>query len=155
MLTRSHCWLSLRLCVIVNNMPISYSEELFAPHQTPNLEANSLPTFCSYLFNIFIATLHIYKPSHPSAIQGCAMPIYHLNYFNSYFYMGLFMVCFCRLCSVLNFTGWCSRFEHYENLLFSFNLKTYSLQVLVSVCVCFIWWETLKALTAIAANTPI
>jgi hypothetical protein len=50
-----------------------YGEELLAPHPTPTLEYHSLSAVHECLFNIFAATLHIRKPSSPSATWGRAM----------------------------------------------------------------------------------
>jgi hypothetical protein len=44
-----------------------YCEELLAPRPTPKLEVHPLPADRDCLFNIFAATLHIWRPSPPSA----------------------------------------------------------------------------------------
>jgi hypothetical protein len=50
-----------------------YGEELLAPCPAPKLEDHSLPAVRNCFFNIFTATLHIWKPSPPSATWGCTM----------------------------------------------------------------------------------
>jgi hypothetical protein len=47
---------------VVCNMVIFYVEELLAPHPTPKLEGNPLSAVCDCLFNVFAATLHIWRP---------------------------------------------------------------------------------------------
>jgi hypothetical protein len=43
-----------------------FGEELLAPYPTPKLEDHPLLAVCDYLFNIFTATLHIWRPVlHP------------------------------------------------------------------------------------------
>jgi hypothetical protein len=42
--------------------------KLLAPRRTPKLEAPSLLAFRDCLFTIFAATVHIWRPSPPSAI---------------------------------------------------------------------------------------
>jgi hypothetical protein len=51
-----------------------YCEGLLAPHSTPTLENCPLSAvrYCS--FHIFAATLHIWRPSPPSATWGRAVP---------------------------------------------------------------------------------
>jgi hypothetical protein len=49
-----------------------YGEELLAPR--PTLEDHPLLAVRDCLFNIFAATLHIWRPSPPSATWGRAMP---------------------------------------------------------------------------------
>jgi hypothetical protein len=51
-----------------------YGGELLAPRPTPKLEDHSLSAVRDCLFNIFAATLHIWRPSPPSATWGRAMP---------------------------------------------------------------------------------
>jgi hypothetical protein len=51
-----------------------YGEELLAPRPTPELEDHSLSAARDCLFNIFAATLHIWRASPPSATWGRAMP---------------------------------------------------------------------------------
>jgi hypothetical protein len=51
-----------------------YGEELLALHPTPNLENHPLSAVRDCLFNTFAATLHIRRPSPPSATWGRAMP---------------------------------------------------------------------------------
>jgi hypothetical protein len=48
--------------------------ELLAPPSTPKLEDHPLLAVCECLFSIFEATLHIMRPSPPSATWGLAMP---------------------------------------------------------------------------------
>jgi hypothetical protein len=49
----------------------SYSEEFLAPCPTPKLEDHTLLVAHNCLFNIFTASLHIWRPSPPSATTGC------------------------------------------------------------------------------------
>jgi hypothetical protein len=51
-----------------------YSGGLLAPCPTPKLKGHPLSTICDCLFNIFAATLHIWRPSPPSATWGRAKP---------------------------------------------------------------------------------
>jgi hypothetical protein len=51
-----------------------YCEELLAPRSTPQLENHPLSAVRECLFNIFVATFHIWRPSPPSATWGGAMP---------------------------------------------------------------------------------
>jgi len=51
-----------------------YGEGLLVPRPTPKLEDHSLLAVRDYLFNIFAATLYIWRPSLPSATWGRAMP---------------------------------------------------------------------------------
>jgi hypothetical protein len=55
------------------NKLIFYGEELLAPHKTPKLEDHPLSADRDCLFNIFAATLHIWRPSSLSATWGRAM----------------------------------------------------------------------------------
>jgi hypothetical protein len=63
----------LRPFVTFRNKFIFYSE-LLAQRPTPKLEGHPLSAVRDCLFNIFAATLHIWKPSPPSATGGRAMP---------------------------------------------------------------------------------
>jgi hypothetical protein len=47
---------------------------LLAPRPTPKLEDHPLSAVRDCLFSIFAATLHIWRPSPPSATWGRAMP---------------------------------------------------------------------------------
>jgi hypothetical protein len=49
------------------NKLIFYGEELLAPRPTPKLEDHRLSAVRDCLFIIFAATLHIWRPSPPSA----------------------------------------------------------------------------------------
>jgi hypothetical protein len=51
-----------------------YGEELLSPLPTLKLEDHPFSAVRDYLFNIFAATLHIWRPSPPSATWGRAMP---------------------------------------------------------------------------------
>jgi hypothetical protein len=51
-----------RLCIAFRNMLIFYGEELSAPRPTPKLEYHPLSAVRDSLFNVFAATLHIYRP---------------------------------------------------------------------------------------------
>jgi hypothetical protein len=46
---------------------VFYGEELLAPRPTPKLEGHPLSVVRDCLFNIFAVTLHICRPSPPSA----------------------------------------------------------------------------------------
>jgi hypothetical protein len=56
-----------RRLVIFRNKLIFYGEELLAPRSTPKLEDHPLSAVCDCLFSIFAATLHMWRPSPPSA----------------------------------------------------------------------------------------
>jgi hypothetical protein len=62
------------LLVNFRNKIIFYGEELLAPRPTPKLDDHLLSAVCYCLFNIFAATLHIWRPFPPSATWGRAMP---------------------------------------------------------------------------------
>jgi hypothetical protein len=51
-----------------------YGREFLAPRPTPKLEGHPWSAVRDCLFNIFAATLHIWRPSPPSATWGRAMP---------------------------------------------------------------------------------
>jgi hypothetical protein len=51
-----------------------YGEQLSAPRPTHNLENHPLSAARDYLFNIFTANFHIWRPSRPSATWGRVMP---------------------------------------------------------------------------------
>jgi hypothetical protein len=63
-----------RLLVIFRNKLIFYGEQLLASLPTPKLEAHPLSAVRDCLFNIIAATLHIWRPSPPSATWGRAIP---------------------------------------------------------------------------------
>jgi hypothetical protein len=63
-----------RLLVNFRNKIIFYSEELLAPRPIPKLEDHPLSAGRDCLFNIFAATLHIWRLLPPSASWGRAMP---------------------------------------------------------------------------------
>jgi hypothetical protein len=65
---------SPRPCVTFRKKLVFYGEELIAPRTNPKLEAHPLSAACNCLFNIFAATLHVWKPSPLSAARGRAMP---------------------------------------------------------------------------------
>jgi hypothetical protein len=48
--------------------------ELLAPRPTPKLDDHPLSAVRDCLFNIFAATLYIWRPSPPSATRGRVMP---------------------------------------------------------------------------------
>jgi hypothetical protein len=57
---------SPRHCYILRNSVRFYGEELVAPHPTPKLEDHPMSAVRDFLFNIFAATHHIWKPFlHP------------------------------------------------------------------------------------------
>jgi hypothetical protein len=62
-----------RPCKTFYNKLIFYSEELLVPRPTPKLEDHPLPAVRDYLFSIFAATLHIWRPS-PSPTWAHPMP---------------------------------------------------------------------------------
>jgi len=64
----------MRPCVTFCNKLVFYSEELSAPCTTPKLEDHPFPVVCEWLFNIFAATLHIWRPSFLSTTWGHTMP---------------------------------------------------------------------------------
>jgi hypothetical protein len=52
-------------CIVFRNMVIFYGE-LLAPRPTPKLEGHPLLAVRNCLFNVFAATLHIWRPFlHP------------------------------------------------------------------------------------------
>jgi hypothetical protein len=63
-----------RLLVNFRNKIIFYGEELLAPRPTPKLEDNPLSAVRDCLFNIFAATVHIWRPFPPSSTWGRATP---------------------------------------------------------------------------------
>jgi hypothetical protein len=63
-----------RAFVTFRNKLIIYGDELWAPTLTPKLEDRPLSALRHCLFNTFVATPHIWRPSPPSATWGCAMP---------------------------------------------------------------------------------
>jgi hypothetical protein len=76
-----------RFLVDFRNKFIFYGEELLAPRRTPKLEDQPLSAIRHCLFNTFAATLHIWRPSPPSATWGRAMPWWqgtHLTWHKSY-----------------------------------------------------------------------
>jgi hypothetical protein len=60
--------------VTIRNKLTFYGKELSAPLPTPKLEDHSSSAVRDCSFNIFAATLHIWRPSPPSATWGSAMP---------------------------------------------------------------------------------
>jgi hypothetical protein len=56
-----------------NNL-IFYGEELLAPRPIRKLEDHPLTAVRDCLYNIFAATLHIWRPSPPTATWGLTMP---------------------------------------------------------------------------------
>jgi hypothetical protein len=63
-----------RCLVIFRNKVIFYGEEFLAPRPIPKLEDHPLSAVRNCLCNIFAASLHIWRPSPPSATWGRAMP---------------------------------------------------------------------------------
>jgi hypothetical protein len=57
-----------------------YGEELLAPRPTPKLEEHPLSAVRDWLFSIFAATLHIWRPSPLSTTWGRAMPWWHVTH---------------------------------------------------------------------------
>jgi hypothetical protein len=62
-----------RTFVTLRNKLIFYGEKLLAPRSTPKLEHHHLLAVRHCLFNILATTLHIWRPSPPSAIWGHAV----------------------------------------------------------------------------------
>jgi hypothetical protein len=56
-----------RSFVPFRNVFLFYGGELLAPRPTPKLEGHPFSAVRGCLFNIFAATLHIWRPSPPSA----------------------------------------------------------------------------------------
>jgi hypothetical protein len=56
-----------RLLENFRNKLIFYGEELLAPRPNPKLEDHPLSAVFDCLFNIFAASLHTWRASHPSA----------------------------------------------------------------------------------------
>jgi hypothetical protein len=63
-----------RLCVVIRNKYWVLRGMVVSPRSTPRLEDHPLSAVCDCLFNIFAATLHIWRPSPLSATRGRAMP---------------------------------------------------------------------------------
>jgi hypothetical protein len=63
-----------RLLLNFRNKIIFYGEELLAPRPTPKLKDHPLSAVRECLFNIFAATLHIWRPFPPSATWVISMP---------------------------------------------------------------------------------
>jgi hypothetical protein len=57
-----------------------YGEELLAPRPSTKLEDHLLSAVFDCLFNIFAATLHIWRPSPLSATWGRAMPRWQVTH---------------------------------------------------------------------------
>jgi hypothetical protein len=55
--------------VVFHKKLIFYGEELLDPRPTPKLEGHPMSAAHDYLFSIFAATLHIWRPSPPSASE--------------------------------------------------------------------------------------
>jgi hypothetical protein len=68
-------WIRPRPSVLVNfhNKLIFWGEKLLAPRPTPKLDDHPLLAVHDCLFNIAV-TIHIWRPSPPSATWGRAMP---------------------------------------------------------------------------------
>jgi hypothetical protein len=52
-----------RLVHLFRNVILFYCEELLAPRPAPKLEDHPLSAVCDWLFNVFGATLHNWRPS--------------------------------------------------------------------------------------------
>jgi hypothetical protein len=63
-----------RPCITFRNRLSFYAWELLAPRPTPNLEDHPLSAVRDCLFNVFVATLYVWRPSLLSAIRGRSMP---------------------------------------------------------------------------------
>jgi hypothetical protein len=97
--------LALRLLVNFRNKIIFYGEELLAPRPTPKLEDHPLLAVRDCLFNIFAATLHIWRPFPPFATWGRAMP----------WWQGTHLIYTCPINSVTNLNPTSS---HYHVTIF-------------------------------------
>jgi len=53
-----------------------YGKELLGNRPTPKLQDHPLWNIHDCLFNIFVVTLHTWRPSPPSATPGRAMPLW-------------------------------------------------------------------------------
>jgi len=60
-------------CLTFCNKLVFYDEELSTPHTTLQLEFHPILAVCDCLFNIYPATLHIWRMYTQSSTQGCAM----------------------------------------------------------------------------------
>jgi hypothetical protein len=58
-------------------MLVLYIQGLLAAPLSSRLEAHPFPPVCDDLFNIFAATLRIWKPPRPSATRGRTMRCQH------------------------------------------------------------------------------
>jgi hypothetical protein len=67
-------WPSLRLFRTLHNNLGVLLWEVVSPHPTPKLEDHPLSAVRDCLFNIFAATLHIWRPSPASVTWGRTMP---------------------------------------------------------------------------------
>jgi hypothetical protein len=65
---------SLRPCKTFRNNMLSYGEGLLFLRPTPKQEDHPLSSVRDFLFSIFAATLHIWRPSFPPATWGLAVP---------------------------------------------------------------------------------
>jgi hypothetical protein len=65
---------SPRLCVTFRDTLFFYGEKLLAPRTSPSLRITPCRLSATALFNIFAATLHIWKPPLLSANRRCAVP---------------------------------------------------------------------------------
>jgi hypothetical protein len=73
-----------RLCVVFRNKYLVLRGRVVKPRPTPRLEDHPISAVRDCLFNIFAATLHIWRPSPLSATRGRAMPWWqwtHLTWF--------------------------------------------------------------------------
>jgi hypothetical protein len=66
---------SLRPCVTFRSMLFFYGRELLAPRPTPKLVDQPLWAVRDFLFNIFAATVHIWRPFPPSVTKERAMQL--------------------------------------------------------------------------------
>jgi hypothetical protein len=62
------------LCIVLRNKYLVLWGRVVSPHPTPKLEDHPLSAVRDRLFNIFAATLHIWRPSPLSATRAHAMP---------------------------------------------------------------------------------
>jgi hypothetical protein len=63
----------LRPFVTFRNVFLFYGGKLLAPRPTPKLDGHPFSAVRDCLVNIFAATLHIWRPSPPSATWGRTM----------------------------------------------------------------------------------
>jgi hypothetical protein len=92
-----------RLCWLFRNIIIFYGEELLAPRPTPKLEDHPLSAVRDFLFNVFAATLHTWRPFlHPqpedAPCRGGRDPLnMETDKHSTIITLDLYIICFSRL----------------------------------------------------------